>query len=313
MALGEASNIFKGGFEYNNNTNVLSIAVNKEYHASLNKNNIIFTFGSNDIIIGDGYIKAETGLSIYIGNTAELYLDNNNLRPYVNNGLSLGNSSNYFNDGYFTRITMPSDNTVIGYQSGPDLNSSGNSLFGCQAGHDLTDGYDNTAIGYNAFGSTTSYFNSTCIGANSIVSGSCQVQLGDSTTTTYAYGAIQDRSDIRDKADIRDTVFGLEFIKKLHPVDFKWDYREDYQEGQEKDGSKKRNRYHHGFIAQEVKSTCDELGLDFGGYQDHKISGGKDINTLGYSEFISILIKAVQEQQIIIENLETRIKTLETK
>jgi hypothetical protein len=222
--------------------------------------------------------------------------------------VAIGYDALYNNTNSVNRI---SNNVAIGSFSGGNIISNGNTLIGFQAGDELIDGYNNTAIGYNAFGSTTSYFNSTCIGANSIVSGSCQIQLGDSTTTTYVYGAVQDRSDIRDKADVRNTVLGLKFINKLRPVDFKWDYREDYIVN--KDNSKKRNRYHHGLIAQEVKLVCDELGVDFGGYQDHSINNGRDIKTLGYSEFISVLIKAVQEQQIIIENLKTRIQLLEEK
>jgi len=168
--------------------------------------------------------------------------------------------------------------------------------------------------------------NITCIGYNSQVTGSNQLQLGDSSTTTYAYGAVQDRSDKRDKADIQPTKLGIDFIKKLKPVDFKWDYREDYKTIKRidkpkgvieyqitqlpKDGSKKRKRFHHGLIAQDVKEVMDEMGIDFGGYQDHSINGGGDVLSLGYEELIAPMIKAIQEQQKIIEDLEMRIKKL---
>jgi hypothetical protein len=56
------------------------------------------------------------------------------------------------------------------------------------------------------------------------------------------------------------------------------------------DGSKKRNRFHHGFIAQEVGA----LNV-FGGYQDLSLNGGEDVKSLGYIEFIAPLTKAVQE------------------
>ena len=126
---------------------------------------------------------------------------------------------------------------------------------------------------------------------------------------------MQDRSDGRDKADIVDTSLGLEFINALHPVDYKYDYRECYDvvsiespvnkiTSFPKDGSKKRNRFHHGLVAQEVKQVLDKLGIDFGGYQDHKINGGCDVLTLGYTEFIGPLIKAVQELSKRVEELE---------
>lgn len=166
-----------------------------------------------------------------------------------------------------------------------------------------------TAFGDLALNSSvTTGTNCSGFGYNAQVTGSNQVQLGDSATTTYAYGAVQDRSDMRDKADIRDTVLGIDFIMALRPVDFRWDYREDYTDGVkgiavEKDGSKKRSRFHHGLIAQEVKETLTNMGIDFGGFQDHSISGGADVMSVGYTEFIPVLIKAIQELKDEIELL----------
>ena len=54
----------------------------------------------------------------------------------------------------------------------------------------------------------------------------------------------------------------------------------------------------------------DEMGIDFGGYQDHSINGGRDVLSLGYEELIAPMIKAIQEQQKMIEDLEMRIKKL---
>ena len=62
-----------------------------------------------------------------------------------------------------------------------------------------------------------------------------------------------------------------------------------------KDGSRARTRFHHGLIAQEVKTAADAQGVDFAGYQDHSIAGGTDVLSVGYSELIAPLIKAVQE------------------
>jgi hypothetical protein len=128
----------------------------------------------------------------------------------------------------------------------------------------------------------------------------------------YAYGAVQNRSDARDKKDVQDTALGLDFIKALRPVDFRWDYRDDYREDGKPlsdvvtDGSKKRARFHHGLIAQEVKAACKVAGVEFGGYQDHKVNGGEDVMSLGYEEFIAPLIKAVQELAAEVEMLKAR-------
>jgi len=225
--------------------------------------------------------------------------------------------------------TSGNNNTAVGvYAIYGNTVGSLNSALGKNALYSNTIGNLNTAVGGNALRYTTtgadntSYSNCVGLGYDTRVSGDNQVQLGSSTTTTYAYGAVQDRSDARDKTDIRDTSLGLDFITRLRPVDFRWDMRDDYFDEVEetdpetgetvtklvpvaKDGSRKRNRFHHGLIAQEVAQVLAETGLDFGGYQDHNYSGnGEDVLTIGYTELIAPLIKAVQE-------LAERVKALE--
>ena len=218
-----------------------------------------------------------------------------------------------------------------------------NTASGVSALINNTTGYQNTANGVGALSSSTTFINISGFGYNSQVTGSNQVQLGDAATTTYVYGTVQNRSDIRDKADVRDTILGLDFIKSLRPVDYKWDMREDYKpekpnikmpetsdenyeelkaeydriiiawleackpENIVRDGSKKRSRYHHGFIAQEVQA----LDVDFGGLQDHSVKGGHDVLSIGYDEIIAPLVKAVQEQQAMIDLLKAKIEILE--
>ena len=189
----------------------------------------------------------------------------------------------------------------LGYEA--KSNAFQTTSIGYQAGTGFT-GNSNTFLGSLAGVQTVAYTNCTLLGNGTAVTGSNQVQLGDSATTTYAYGAVQNRSDARDKTDIRDTQLGLDFINALRPVDFRWDYRADYDG--EKDGSKARSRFHHGLIAQEVKSACDAAGVDFGGYQDHTISGGADVLSIGYDEMIAPLIKAVQELTARVAELEAK-------
>ncbi len=225
-------------------------------------------------------------------------------------------------------------NTAVGYGAGFDLVSSNwCTLIGGYAGQNVTSGSANTLIGYNtgvqittgttncALGDSAylngNYTNSTCLGYDSSVSGSNEVQLGNSSTNSYYYNTIQARSDLRDKADIVDTDLGLDFIMALRPRKFRWDMREFYKPEKPKanapqaewdayaeackmsnlthDGTRKRNRFHQGLIAQEVKATMDAMGVDFGGFQDHKINGGEDVLSLGYDEMVAPLIKAIQE------------------
>lgn len=226
------------------------------------------------------------------------------LSEATENGVSLG---------YTALATGTANSTAVGYTataSGEQATVVGASAaglgyrstsLGAQSGVGFNGNY-NTFVGATAGNQVASYNNCTLLGSNTAVTGSNQVQLGDSVTTTYVYGAVQNRSDARDKAEVRDTQLGLDFINALRPVDFKWDYREDYNG--EKDGSKTRVRYHHGLIAQEVKAACDAANVEFGGYQDHSVNGGADVLSLGYEELIAPLIKAVQELSARVALLE---------
>jgi len=175
--------------------------------------------------------------------------------------------------------TTGSNNTSTGWFA-LENNTTGtqNTAFGERALQTQTTGSLNTGIGSAAlFSSGATIGNSTGIGNNAQVTGSNQVQLGDSGTTTYAYGAVQNRSDIRDKADVRDTALGLGFVNALRPVDFKWDI-----------------------------AVLDSKGIDFGGFQDHSVKGGDDVVSIGYVELIAPLIKAIQELSAKVDILENK-------
>ncbi|WP_312405216.1 tail fiber domain-containing protein [Rhizobium sp.] len=207
-------------------------------------------------------------------------------------------------------------NTAVGRNAGTNLTTGTRNVFlGAYTGGSFQTGSNNTFVGVeaNSFGD---YTNSAAFGYQASVTGNNQVQLGNSATTTYVYGTVQNRSDERDKADIRDTVLGLDFIMKLRPVDYKWDIREDYIEvdeetgevtRHERNGSKKRTRFHHGFIAQEVQAS----GFDFGGLQDHKREGGDDVLSIGYDEIIAPLVKAIHELKAANDDLVARVAKLE--
>lgn len=99
-------------------------------------------------------------------------------------------------------------------------------------------------------------------------------------------------SDERTKENILVSDLGLDFINKLNPVKYN-----------KIDG----NRTHYGLIAQQVKSVLDEASIkDFGGWVISDINDPEGQQALRYEEFISPLIKAVQE-------LTARVKLLEEK
>ena len=285
------------------------------------------TSGSFNVAVGNSALRANTsgGSNTAIG-TGSLYSSTTGQDNTAIGGNALFNNNN------------GSRNTGVGVTALFSSGGNNNSAFGVAALSDLMFSYENT----------------TGLGYQSSVTGSNQVQLGNSVTTTYVYNTVQSRSDVRDKADIRDTTLGLEFIDSLRPVDFKWDMREDYRPAipdivvkplelsddatdEEKnkyaeqlvayeefieaknqwveesrlsnithDGSKKRSRYHHGLIAQEVKAVLDQQGIDFGGFQDHSLKDGDDVLSIGYVELIAPMIKAIQQLKARIEELENK-------
>lgn len=224
-------------------------------------------------------------------------------------------------------LTSGTSNTAIGPGAlYSNTSGIGNAAIGNFALGYNTSGTGNTAFGDSAGSGVITYNNTSCFGSDAQVTGSNQVQLGNSGTTTYVYGTVQNRSDERDKADVTDTVLGLDFILTLRPVDYKLDMREDYKTPMPtdpaempawieanklsnivRDGSKKRTRKHHGFLAGEVKAAADMLGVDFGGYQDHSINGGEDVKSLGYDELIAPMVKAMHELKAEIEALKIQL------
>ncbi|MBX2965539.1 MAG: tail fiber domain-containing protein [Cyclobacteriaceae bacterium] len=108
-------------------------------------------------------------------------------------------------------------------------------------------------------------------------------------------------SDKRIKTDIQDIDNSLELIKKLRPVKFKYT-----QEWMKKHPSLKDN-YYYNFIAQEFREVFPEAAQGSGEYVD----GDKDeiIQIDTYHAQI-VTIKAVQEQQKIIEAQQDEISKL---
>ena len=306
------------------------------------------TTGNSNVVAGR---RAGSGITTATGNTAigTDAMVGSGTAITGNNNVAIGNSASAnVTTGYQnisiglsagTVLSTGFNNTFIG-RSAAQLNTTGagNVAIGEQSLSAVTTGDYNTAVGTGTVGGAANT-NTTMLGYQATVTGSNQVQLGNSNTTTYVYGTVQNRSDARDKADIQDTSLGLDFINALRPVDFRWDMRDDYRtaapeppaldatdeekaahaealqqwrqenslDSLQHDGSKKRTRFHHGLIAQEVKTACDLLGIDFGGYQDHSVKGGEDVLSLGYEELVAPLIKAVQELSAEVEQLKQQL------
>lgn len=138
--------------------------------------------------------------------------------------------------------------------------------------------------------------------------------LGNPTTkwsVVYAQTGTINTSDERQKTEITDSDLGLAFIKKLRPVSYKWKIGQNIVNTKiEKDSNgndvetqiisaRPGIRKHYGLLAQDVKVALGDS--DFGGYI-HDV----DIDEMGlrYDQFISPLIKAIQELSQKVTELE---------
>ena len=112
----------------------------------------------------------------------------------------------------------------------------------------------------------------------------------------YATNGTIQTSDRNEKNTIIESDLGLDFIKKLKPISYKWNKEDD-------------NRTHYGLIAQDVEEallTEGKTDQDFAGFE--KPTEGA--LGLSYTELISPLIKAIQEQQEQIETLKAEVAAL---
>jgi hypothetical protein len=244
------------------------------------------TSGINNTSIGAGSLRK---------NTSGNYNTSVGYQAMLNNTTSASNSA-------FGSFSLNSNTT-----------GANNTAIGMQALYANTTGNNNTSLGYNAFASGTTYSNSTAIGYNSDITASNQVRIGNTSVTSIG-GQVgwTTLSDRRFKTEITESVPGLSFITKLRPVTYRMnmDAMADYFHIPDslrlKESEKLRGgMLQTGFIAQEVEAAARELGYSFSGVDVPKNEG--DVYGLRYAEFVVPLVKAVQEQQVTINELEARL------
>ena len=116
---------------------------------------------------------------------------------------------------------------------------------------------------------------------------------------TTDLGTVQFSSDYRIKRNIQtQTESGLEKVLKLRPV--------TYQMADYGDLFKASDEVKEGFIAHEVQEVIPS------GAEGKKDEEGR-IQSLRVDAIISVAVKAIQEQQALIESLTTRLTALEAK
>jgi hypothetical protein len=125
----------------------------------------------------------------------------------------------------------------------------------------------------------------------------------------YAVNGTIQTSDKREKTEIQASALGIDFIKSLKPVSYKWNIGQNIVSKSD-DGKtdvitpREGVRRHWGFIAQDVEESVNKAGVDFGGWLLEDKDDPDSRQALRYDQFIAPLTKALQEAIAKIETLE---------
>lgn len=205
------------------------------------------------------------------------------------------NQSGSYNTGMggyvMTATTIGSNNTALGHRA-LQYNESGS---------------QNVAIGVNAgpVAGAINLLNTTALGYGASVTASNQIRLGnDQVTSIGGFSNWTNISDGRFKKEIREDVAGLAFIEKLRPVSYVLDKPKlrGFLNGEKESSTEEDTERVVGFVAQEVEDIIAANGYVFSGVDKPK--NEQDHYGLRYAEFVVPLVKAVQEQQQLIEVLQ---------
>ncbi|MBI5858996.1 MAG: tail fiber domain-containing protein [Sphingobacteriales bacterium] len=277
-------NTANGVFALQNNT--IGLNNTATGHQSLRNN----TTGSYNTAYGKNALQSNTTGS---NNTASGYQ-----ALYSN---TTGSANNANGEGALGSNTTGDNNTATGEAAlGSNTTGSGNTANGYFGLYENTTGSNNTAYGHYALYNSGTGSNNTAIGYDAQVPNSAvsnQVRIGN-TFVTYAGVEVAwtITSDKRRKAGITQTGLGLDFIKTLNPVSY---YRI-------KDEKKKTE---YGFIAQEVEEALNKAGITNSGIITKDDAG---MYSVRYNDLVAPMVKAIQEQQTIIQNQQKQIDELRT-
>lgn len=293
---------------YNNTISNGNVAVG--YQAMANSNR---TADNDNYSIAVGY-QALYGMTTGANNTvvgrdaARTGTDFGGICAFGRDALRSATGGNNSAFGYSAgrQLTTGSVNCFFGLSSASAtaITGSSNNGYGNEAFNSLTSGSSNNAFGQYAGYSVTSGSNNLFFGSSSGRTGSPGGQIdtqdnricmgNGNVTNAYIQVSWTVTSDARDKTDVVDAKYGLDFIKGLRPVEFKWDKRANYFKGIS-DGTHKESKTQLGFLAQDVIALEKQHG---GVAKDLLIADDEkeeEIVSITETKFIPVLVKAFQE------------------
>ena len=251
------------------------------------------TTAADNVSVGDRSLKSNTtgGSNTTIGTAS---LENN----------TTGTSNVASGWGALRANTTASNNTAIG-KNALYANTTGinHTAVGSSALTANTTGNYNTALGMYVLDNNTTGSNNVAIGYGAIstsATASGQCTLGNSAITNLRCNdtSISSLSDSRDKTDVIDSPYGLDFINTVRPVQFLWDTRD----GNAKDGSTRI-----GFLAQELLAATNGNNAVL----DLVLDDNPDKLEAKYGNLLPIMVQAIQELSTQNAALAARLTALE--
>ena len=264
------------------------------------------TTGKRNVCIG-----VEAGSTLQTEQSNIIFTEGTNTTTKLTN--NNGNTDSYYDNMYisFTATTDAAKKKITAYNNTTKLitfealdnsetPSSGTATI-FKTNTSITTGTENTFIGHYSAG-VIDKSNQSSFGNGAICTDKNQITLGNSNVDTLrcADAQIATLSDLRDKTNIVDSPYGLDFIDTLRPVQYKWERRK-LVDGDE--NCNKNGKTRVGFIAQELQAAMPNN-------ENEILDLVYDVNPerieAKYGNLIPIITKAIQE-------LNEKIKILENK
>ena len=270
------------------------------------------------------------GIGVFAGQNITTASDNTIVGNYAGNSLTTG-----------------ANNIIMGYKAGLDLTTGNtNTLIGPRTGGNLTTADNNTAMGVDAMEDATTAFSNSCFGSNAganLTGGSNNLLLGKEAGKSGMPGgqlttaankivlgnssidqlncqvALSVASDERDKTDFTNLDLGLDFVKQMKPYTYKWDKRINYVDWDTNpdtdldtithDGTHKEAQLDVGFKAQDVETLEKAAGYDKDNKTNLTINLSEDGKqySMKYEKLVPVLVKAIQELSMQVEELKTKL------
>jgi trimeric autotransporter adhesin len=311
---------------------------NGSQNTSIGYDALLYNKASNNTAVGVKSLFTNTsgGHNTAVGHSSLFSNTNGYYNTALGDSTLYTNNTGVYNTGTGYRALLKNVtgnyNTALGGQALSSITEGNYSTaVGVNALLYTTTGYQNTAVGGNALATVSTGINNTGIGVGSGVSsgdisyatalGAFAVSNADSkvrigsTSVTVIEGQVgySFPSDGRFKDNVRDDVKGLDFIMKLRPVSYNFN-RLQYAKHVKETLTEERNaalktlsdERMAGFVAQDVESAIKQSGFtSFAAL--HKPTNEIDNYSLGYAEFVVPLVKAMQEQQQLLDEMKKEI------